>query len=265
MTPTTTPPAPARRARWIHHLAWIGSVLSLGILFTSLFLPDRGGAWLVAIDLALTVFFVLEFFTRSGLRQQGPRYIAWRWFDFPAMVPILWLAAHGWLVHPVWFWIVLVLRLGRAIDRTLGDGYFLRQIGILIEGVEEEISDRVVVQVLTRVQAELADAKFGHVAAQELRKNRDPVLKRIYQEQTKDSGFVSAVAHATGLQSALERAEARIYDSIVEMVGSAETDTMISDIITQTLRKAEQEMGQKTWRRRLGVRPSPGLTGPEGP
>lgn len=248
----------ARRARWIHWTAWLAALLAFALLLVPLAWPETRprASGLGTFDLILTLFFLLEFFTRSGFRRLGLRYAATRWFDFVAMVPAAWMLTGGPTI-PEWVsWTVLVARGARAIDRTLGDGFVLRHVLALLEAAEEEISDRVVVKILTRVQAELVDARFGQAAAEALRKNRDEILNRIYREQLRDAGLLGSFASITGLQAALEKSERRLFDSIVEMVGSPETDAMIADIVGQTLERAKREIGVRSWRTRLGLQPA---------
>lgn len=245
-----------RRSALLHWAAWLASVVALAALMVPLLAPGRPTPGLGVLDVVLTLFFLLEFFTRSGWRRFGVRYAATRWFDFVAMVPAAWFLVEG-PGFPGWLaWVVLGARAVRALDRTLGDGFVLRHVLALLEALEEEVSDRVVVKILTRVQAELIDARFGQAAAEALRKNRDEILARVYREQLRDAGLLGSFAGITGLQGALERSEKRLFDAIIEMVGSPETDALVADIVGQTLERAKREIGQRSWRTRLGLRPS---------
>lgn len=245
------------RARWLHWAAWLASGLALVTLGFAAWgdLSEGGIRDLGRLDLALSLFFLVEFFTRSGWRRFGWRYAATRWFDFVAIVPAGWLVSEA-LAAPWVVWTVFVARAVRLVDRSLGDGFVLRHVLALVEGLEEEVSDRVVVKILSRVQGELVDARFGNVAAEALRKNRDAILERVYREQLRDAGLLGSFASITGLQGALERSERRLFDSIIEMVGSPETDAMVADIVGQTLERAKREIGQRSWRSRFLGRPA---------
>ena len=253
MSKTPRPGALERRPRWIHWSAWFASVVSFATLLGWLLGPRRPEslAPLGTVDLLLSAAWTLEFFTRTGWRRSGLRYLAWRWFDVVAMLPILFLLDIGWNVPAAIVWFVLATRLVRATDRTLGDGFLLGLFTTVLEGVEEEISDRVILKITSRIGAELEKARFGAAASKALAANRGAILERIYEEQLKDGGLLTRVAQATGLRSALEKSEARVFDSILEILGSEATDQAIRAVIRETLGRATAEIGQKSWRKRL--------------
>ena len=249
-------PAPMpSRPRWLHWLAWFASIVSFAILITFWGGPDWDFEIVQQIDLWVSIGFAIEFFTRSGFRQQKWNYAKWRWFDFIAMVPVVFLvdyvAWYEWVL-----WIVLAARLSRMIDRTLGDGFVKRHFLAFTEAIEEEISDRVLLKIMARIENELANAKFGDTAAKAIAVNKDAILKRIYEEQLPDTGTLSKVANITGLQGAIEKMEARVFDAIITIIGSAETDELIKDIVTQSMAKARAEIAEKSWKQKIGLQRS---------
>jgi len=244
------------RPRWLHWLAWLASIASFAVLAVPLLFGRIGieEGVLAQTDLWLCVAFALEFFTRSGLRQQGWAYAKWRWFDFLAMVPVLFIEQYANVL--TWFlWLVLIARLVRMVDRTLGDGFVKRNALALVEAVEEEISDRVVLKILSRVEGELARAEFGRTAAEALTRNRATILARIYAEQQPQQGTLARIARLSPVRSAVERMEARVFDAIVDVVGSGETDALIRDVVSQSIERARAEIGQRSWRLKFGLQP----------
>lgn len=244
-----------RRARWLHWLAWAAAVAAIVVLaFAAFGEPGRETAMALGwTDLGLTLAFAVEIFTRSGWRRDGWKYLAWRWFDFIAMVPLVFLFPLRLDSILIWVWIVLVMRLVRLVDRTLGDGFVQRNALALLSAVEEEISDRVLLSIIARIETEIALAKFGEGAANALGRNREAVLNRIYEEQLRDGAF-SKIATFTGLRETIERAEEKTFDAIRSIVGSKETDEAIRDVIQTALRRARLQIGAKSWKRRLGLR-----------
>lgn len=244
--------APRRRSRLLHWTAWAAAVVTLAMMLLVVARPVGPGLTplFLALDAAFAVFFAFEFFTRTGWRQSRAAYLRWRWFDFLAMVPVL-AVPTGFPAHALLFWVVLGCRAIRATDRTLGDGFVQRNLLVVLSVLEEEISDRVILKIIGRIDGELQRGRFGQAAAQAMSQNKDAVLKRIYDEQLKE-GAVARFAAITGLKEALEHAERKMFDSIIEVVGSPEMDHAIRDVIGASLERARQEIGTKSSRNRFG-------------
>ncbi|MES2154570.1 MAG: hypothetical protein V4510_05480 [bacterium] len=248
-------PIGRRRPAALHWIAWLLSMVALAVQAVAMFAQVGSEvAWRLAfVDVAMTVIFAFEFFTRSGWRNHRARYLRWRWFDFVAMVPAALGVVQGW---PTWIlWVVLGCRVLRALDRSLGDGFVLKQVLVLVTAFEEELSDRVVDRVLVRWQAEIAKADFGHTAAEALHVNREPILKRIYEVQLK-TGTLGRLVQLTGMRGNIEREEALLFDEVVAIMGSAEVDKAIRDVVAASFASIRVELGKKSWRGQLGHAPA---------
>jgi hypothetical protein len=208
---------------------------------------------LVLLDIGLGVVFAVEFFTRSGFRWNRARYLLTRFFDFVAIVPALALVHHGFAMEGVWVWIILVARAARAVDRFLGDGFVRRNVLALVEGFEEGITDRVLERIIARIQADMDRAGFSHGVAEAFVRNKAAVLQRV-RAATPREGLVPSLAHIVGLDAALERAEERTYDAIVEIMNSEEVDRAIRDVVNSAFSRMRSEVGKKSWRQHLGIR-----------
>jgi hypothetical protein len=248
-----TPPPPGR-SRFVHWLAWALAVVALAVLLVGMFAQPTPQALsqLAYADVVLTVIFALEFLTRSGLRTHRGRYLRWRWFDFVAMVPAVYGVGGTWPAFVVW--LVLACRVIRAVDRTLGDGFVQRQVLVLVSAIEEEITDRVADRVLARWQAELATSSFGQIAATALMQNKQPILKRIYAQQL-HTGTMGKLVEWFGLRGNIEHEESLVFDEIVAIVGSAEVDKAIRDVMASSFATVRSELGERTWKSKLGKAP----------
>jgi len=242
-----------RRNPILHWAAFFLSLFSLIMLATWVF-SSRGSVptvW-VSVDTGLGVILALEFFTRSGFRRDGFIYFRTRFFDFVAIVPALALVHYGLIGEVVWIWIILAARATRMIDRLLGDGFANRNSLALIEGLEEEITDRVLERIVTRVQADMDQADFSHGIAEALARNKDSVLGRI-RAATPHDGFVPGLAHMVHLDAALERAEERTFDAVVGIIDSKEVDHAVKDVVSSLFSRMRTELGERTWRKHLGI------------
>ncbi len=238
----------------LHWAAFALSVLSLVLLSTWVFISNGPvpGVF-VLLDIGIGVVLVVEFFTRSGFRRDRAAYLRTRFFDFVAIVPALALVNQGFVIEGVWVWLILVARAVRVVDRFLGDGFVRRNVLALVEGVEEEITDRVLGRIIARMQAEMDQASFSHGVAEAFVRNRAAVLQRV-RAATPREGLVPGLAHIVGLDAALERAEERAYDAIVEIMNSEEVDRAVRDVINSLFSRMRARLGEKSWRQRLGIR-----------
>jgi hypothetical protein len=134
------------------------------------------------------------------------------------MVPVLALVHHGFPLE-VWVWIILVARVMRAMT-ILGDGFIVRNVLALIDGVEEELTDRVFLKILARVQEDMDRANFSQGVAEAFSRNKSSILGRI-QAATPSEGIGPGLARVVGLDKALERGEEKVYDSIVDVLKSS--------------------------------------------
>ena len=204
------------------------------------------------LDIALGAISAIEFFTRSGFRWQRGKYLRAHFFDFVAIVPALALTAFALVGGGGWVWVFIVARLIRFVDRFLGDGFVTRNVLALVEGFEEEITDRVLQRIVARLQADLDRAGFSHGIAQSLVRNKAAVLQRV-KDATPRDGLIPSIARAVGLDARLERAEEQTYDAVVGIVDSEEVDRSLRDMINTSFDSIRSELGRRTWRKHLGI------------
>jgi voltage-gated potassium channel len=236
----------------LHWTAFILSLISLAlpVVWIVSFRPNVTGI-LFWLDIALGIFFAAEFFTRSGLRWNWVGYIETRFFDFIAIVPVLVLLYYKVPYDQIWFWVILTARFIRVIDRLLGDGFLRRNILALIEGFEEEITDRVLLRIISRIETDLYRGSFSHGLAIALNRNKSSVLGRVREAHPRE-GFGASLARATGLDTALERAEERTFDAIVKIIDSPEIDQAVRDAVDSAFVVMKKEIEVKSWRQRIG-------------
>jgi hypothetical protein len=238
----------------LHWIAFLLSIVALVILAVWI-AGNRDTVptgWL-ALDIGLSVFFAIEFFTRSGFRWNPAGYIRSRFFDFVAIVPALVLVHYSVVYLTVWLWIILAARIIRVLDRLLGDGFFRRNSLALVEGFEEEITDRVLLRIISRIQNDLDHGRFGEKVSETLVRNKEPLLNRLRSEHP-HQGIAGELAQFVGLSKVLEKVEERTFDSIVEILKSAEVDRTIRGTVDSAFSSMRQQIGVKSWRKHLGIR-----------
>jgi hypothetical protein len=154
----------------------------------------------------------------------------------------------------IWVWIILIARFSRAIDRVLGDGFLMRNILGLLEGIEEEISDRVMQRIITRARVDLERISFGKGVAESLDRNKQNLLQKV-REKHPHQGLGGGLAQISGLNSALEKAEEHTFDAVIEIIRSPEVDHAIREGIDSVFDTLQKEVEVKSWRRNLGIKP----------
>jgi hypothetical protein len=244
-----------KRNTALHWAAIILSIFSLGLLIYWLVnMPVKVSAEWIYIDLGIGIVFVFEFLTRSGFRWNKAIYLRTHFFDFIAIVPALVLVNRGYPLEAVWVWLILITRAIRMIDRILGDGFVQRNIYALVEGFEEEITDRVTLRIINRLENDISQTNIGQNIAGILEKNKAAVLRRVKQEHPHE-GFGAGLAHLVGLDILIERSESRIYDSIIEVIKSPEVEQAIREGVDSSFKSIRSEIETKTWRTHLGFKP----------
>jgi len=246
-----------RRHPAIHWAAFVLSLLSLVPLIIWLVKPSQilstnlSANW-YWLDVGFSLFFALEFVTRSGFRWNPSGYARSRFFDFIAIVPALVLVHFSVPYFSVWVWVILAARIIRALDRILGDGFITRNVWAIGEGFEEEITDRVMLRILDRVQADVDGGKYGEALGKVLEVNKEQVLLEIREQHPRL--LESGLAHVVGINRALERAENQVYDAIVKILKSSEVDKTIRQSVDATFSTLKKKVSEKSWKKNLGFR-----------
>jgi hypothetical protein len=240
-----------RRHPAIHWAALVLSIVSLVPLIIWVVKPSQilstNWYWL---DVGFSILFILEFITRSGFRWNPSGYTRTHFFDFVAIVPALVLFHFSVPLYSVWIWIVLIARVIRALDRILGDGFISRNVLALAEGFEEEITDRVIIRILDRTQADLDRGKFASAIGEVFENNKGQVLQQIHEQHPR--ALKTGIAHAIGINRAIERSEEQVYDSIVRILKSPEIDKTIRESLDTTFSSLRRELIEKSWKNNLG-------------
>jgi len=240
----------------LHWIAFALALLSFFLLLLWVASPPGPvvNTW-IQVDIGIAIFFAIEFFTRSGFRWHGLSYIRSRFFDFVAIIPALALVNHGVALQELWVWLILIARGIRVVDRFLGDGFVTRNALALVDGFEEEITDRVLVRIIERLQADMNQTGLSHVVAKSFRNHKSSILKRIREASPVPvDGFVPDVARLVGLDALLERVEDRTFEAVVGIIDSEEIDKAVREAVTSSFKNVLAEVGKRRWTEHLGIK-----------
>jgi hypothetical protein len=242
-----------RRHPAIHWAALILSFLSLVPLIFWLISSSSSLAqsW-YGIDIWFSVFFAFEFVTRSGFRWNPAGYTRSRFFDFIAIVPALVLVHLNVPYETTWVWIILSARIIRAFDRVLGDGFITRNVFAIAEGFEEEITDRVTLRILDRIEEDMNHGSFTKAIGTVFETNKERVLQAIQAQHPHI--LETKLAQVAGIEKALDRAEGQAYDAVVNILKSPELDKTIRESVESAFSTMRKGIAEKSWKNKIGFR-----------
>ncbi|WP_020664859.1 ion transporter [Amycolatopsis benzoatilytica] len=154
---------------WILLLLALVSAGMLGWLLVS---PpaEEVGRWFFVADCVSCGIFFLELLWRWRKRGWRPMFLARTWYEVFAMIPV----AHPYFVahHHILGVILLIVRLGRAADRALGEQFFYRLVDKLTEALVRAIKKPVTIAVLDEVVKVLETGNYPENLAKSLNENK---------------------------------------------------------------------------------------------
>ena len=135
------------------------------------------------MDVAISAIFLLEFFWRWRKRGWAKAFVARTWYEVFAMIPI----AHPALYpHHIVTVVLLLVRIGRAADRAIGEQFFYRLVDRLSEPLVHAIKKPVTVAVLDEVVKVLETGNYPENLARSLTDNREQLRAIISEKLSED-------------------------------------------------------------------------------
>jgi voltage-gated potassium channel len=172
----------------VHADDWIMlalALLSVGLLgFMVLNPPSReAGMWIFYVDCAVCVVFFLEFLRRWSKRRWSKGFLARNWYELFAMLPV----AHPALISYRFGIVVLLLvRLGRAADRAVGEQFTHRLVDKLSDPIVRAIKKPVTIAVLDEVVKVLETGNYPENLAKSLDAHRAELRAIITEKVSED-------------------------------------------------------------------------------
>lgn len=161
------------------------AVLSIGLPGLMLLSPPSAGVarWLFYIDCAVCGIFLVEFLWRWRKRRWRKGFLARNWYEVFAMIPL----AHPAIVAHRFVTVVLLLvRIGRAADRALGEQFTYRLVDKLSEPIVRAIKKPVTIAVLDEVVKVLETGNYPENLAKSLQANKNELRTIITEKVSED-------------------------------------------------------------------------------
>ena len=214
------------------------ALVSVGVLGDVVLSPPSYsvGIWLFWGDVAISVIFVLEFVLRWRKRHWVKAFLARNWYEVFAMIPI----AHPALYpHHIITVVLLLVRIGRAADRAIGEQFFYRLVDRLSEPLVQAIKKPVTVAVLDEVVKVLETGNYPENLARSLTDNREQ-LRTIISEKLSEDKQLSRLKllpfHAEIVHS--------VVDTTFRVVLEVLRDPRIDDFFAAVVRDNREQIRQ---------------------
>jgi hypothetical protein len=172
----------------VHADDWIMlalAVVSVGLLGFMVLSPPSYETGLVIfyVDCGMSGVFALEFLWRWRKRRWAKGFLVRNWYELFAMIPV----AHPVLVtHRFVVVVLLLVRLGRAADRALGEQFTYRLVDKLSEPIVRAIKKPVTIAVLDEVVKVLETGNYPENLAKSLNASKAELRTIITEKVSED-------------------------------------------------------------------------------
>jgi len=172
----------------VHADDWILLALaacSVGLLGFMLLSPPvrEVGIRIFYADCAICVIFLLEFLWRWRKRGWKRKFLSRSWYELLAMIPV----AHPAMVgHRFVVVILLLVRIGRACDRAVGEHFFYRLAENLADPIVRAIKVPITVAVLDEAVAVVETGNYPQNLANSLTANKEELRAIISEKLAED-------------------------------------------------------------------------------
>jgi voltage-gated potassium channel len=172
----------------VHADDWIMlalAVVSVGLLSYLVLSPPsyQAGLWIFYADCALCAVFLVEFLWRWRKHRWEKRFLGRNWYELFAMLPV---AHPALMTHRFLVVVLLVVRIGRAADRAVGEQFTYRLVDKFSEPIVRAIKKPITVAVLDEVVKVLETGNYPENLAKSLTANKDELRAIIHEKITED-------------------------------------------------------------------------------
>jgi hypothetical protein len=220
---------------WIMLTLAVASAGLLGYLVISP-PPYAVGLWMFYADCALAVLFLAEFLWRWRKRSWSKKFLTRNWYELLAMLPV---AHPALLPHRFLLSVLLLVRLGRAADRALGEQFTYRLVDQLSEPIVRAIKKPITVAVLDEVVKVLETGNYPENLAQSLTESKAELRAIISEKITEDEqlGRLKRVPFHGEIVGA-------VVDTVFRVVLEVLRDPRIDDFFSSVVRDNREQIRQ---------------------
>lgn len=229
----TQMPRRIHRTRAVDWLMVLLAIVSVGMLLW-VWLADPPVAVqevIFKVDIGICGVFLVEFLWRWRAGGWGLKFLGRNWFEILGMIPVSHPALRAFRLVRI---VVLLARLGRAVDRTIGDAVTQRLVNRFIGTLIDVLKKPVTVAVLDEVAAVLKTGRYAQNISRALAENqtelRQMVLDKIKADPT--AGRLKRIPFHDEIVGTVADTTIRV---VLDMLADPRTDEMISDTLRENL------------------------------
>lgn len=224
---------PLFSGRGIDWLLFALAMLSLCMLAWQNFFHVSGNVlwWIRAVDYSVCGLFAFEFFLRWHQAGWTLHYLGRNWYAFLGMIPV----SHSLLHHHPWIRLLLSLaRLGRAIDRVLGDGFTYRLVSRVKDTVLGAVSGAITVAVLDEVADVLVKGTYTRNISRVLAENEVELRLMVMDKLRSDpqTGKLTWLPYYNSIVDSVIQAVLRVTEGILN---DPRTDELVADLLRENI------------------------------
>ncbi len=197
------------------------------------------------IDVGICAVFLVEFLWRWRSGGWGWRFLGRNWFEVVGMIPLSHPALRAFRLLRI---IVLIARLGRAVDRTIGDAVTQRLVNRFLGTVIDVLKKPVTVAVLDEVTAVLKTGRYAQNISRALADNQAELRQLVLDKIKADpaAGRLKRLPFHDEIIGAVTDTAIRV---VLEMLADPRTDEMIADSLRENLDQIRAAVSENEQRR----------------
>jgi hypothetical protein len=225
-----------RRIHRVRAIDWLMVALAVGSVGMLVWVwvtdpPPETRERLFTIDVGVCAVFLAEFLWRWRAGGWGWRFLGRNWFEILGMVPVSHPALRAFRLVRV---VMLLARLGRAVDRTIGDAVTQRLVNRFLGTVIEVLKKPVTVAVLDEVVAVLRTGQYAQNISRALAENQTELRQMVLDKIKADpaAGRLKILPFHDEILGAIADTTIRV---VLEMLDDPRTDEMISDTLRENI------------------------------
>lgn len=212
---------------WIMLLLAAVSVGLLGYLVLSPAPPRNIGMWMFYADCAICAVFFLEFLWRWHKRRWAKKFLVRNWYELLAMIPV----AHPAMIpHRFTTVVLLLIRIGRAADRAVGEQFTYRLVDKFSEPIVRAVKKPITVAVLDEVVKVLETGNYPENLAKSLTENQ-PELRAIISEKIAADQQLGKLKHVPFHGEIVQAIIDTAFRVILEVLQDKRIDDFFSSVV----------------------------------
>jgi voltage-gated potassium channel len=226
-------PRRIHRARAVDWLMVLLAIVSVGMLVWVWLAdpPAETQKVVFKVDVGICGVFLVEFLWRWRAGGWGWKFLGRNWFEILGMIPVSHPALRAFRLFRI---VVLLARLGRAVDRTIGDAVTQRLVNRFLGAVIDVLKKPVTVAVLDEVAEVLETGRYAQNISRALADNRTELRQMVLDKIKADptAGRLKRIPFHDEVVGVVTETSIRV---VLDMLADPRTDEMILDTLRENI------------------------------